>query len=195
VHGLDWKKELAHWESPRSVQDEIEHWDSILAKAAEPGWVSLGEEVRDLLLERKPAAPPVGLFHGDFQGTNLLFDKEGGERLVAILDWEISGIGAHLLDLGWLLVFIDPESWNPANRPIPSVPKPEPLIDLYEERTGRPVPDVRWYRAMAGYRFAVITGFNVMLHRKGKRNDPAWESLGLSVKALFGRAKEMLLGL
>jgi hypothetical protein len=55
--------------------------------------------------------------------------------------------------------------------------------------------DIAWYRAIAGYRFGVITGFNVMLHRRGKRHDPAWESLALSVPALFGRAKEMLLSL
>ena len=61
------------------------------------------------------------------KGTNLLFDKKrkpvlprpadagqvsslqpAGEQLVALLDWEISGISGHLLDLGWLLVFIDP---------------------------------------------------------------------------------------
>ena len=186
VHRLDWKNELADWESPRSIEEEIRHWDSILARAAEPEWVSQGEEVRALLLERQPAAPPVGLFHGDYQGSNLLFHKKEGEELVALLDWEISGIGAQLLDLGWLLVFIDPMSWSPEHGPIASVPPAEPLIALYEEEVGRKVEDIAWYRAMAGYRFGVITGFNVMLHRKGKRHDPAWESLALSVPALFG---------
>jgi aminoglycoside phosphotransferase (APT) family kinase protein len=195
VHQVDWKTELAAWESPRSIEQEIQHWDSILARAAEPEWVSQGEEIRRLLLERQPSDPPVGLFHGDYQGTNLLFRKEAGEKLVALLDWEISGIGAQLLDLGWLLVFIDPNSWHAEHGPIVSVPAAEPLIALYEEQVGRAVEDVAWYRAMAGYRFGVIAGFNVMLHRKGKRHDPAWESLALSVPALFARAKEMLLSL
>ncbi len=195
VHQLDWKSELAGWESPRSIEEEIRHWDSILARAAEPGWVSLGEEVRALLLERRPSAPPVGLFHGDYQGTNLLFHRREEEKLVALLDWEISGIGAQLLDLGWLLVFIDPMSWSPEYGPIASVPEAGPLISLYEETVQRKVEHIPWYRAMAGYRFGVITGFNVMLHRKGKRHDPAWEALGLSVPALFGRAREMLLRL
>jgi aminoglycoside phosphotransferase (APT) family kinase protein len=195
VHLLDWKNELAGWESPRSIEDEIGHWDSILARAAEPQWVTRGEEVRALLRERQPPAPPVGLFHGDYQGSNLLFQKKEGEELVALLDWEISGIGAQLLDLGWLLVFIDPMSWSPEYGPVASVPPADSLIALYEARVGRKVEDIAWYRAMAGYRFGVITGFNVMLHRRGKRHDPAWESLALSVPALFGRAKEMLLSL
>jgi len=195
VHRLDWRKELAGWDPPRSIEEEIGHWDSILARAAEPEWVSQGEEVRGLLLERQPEDPPVGVFHGDYQGTNLLFHNQDGEELVALLDWEISGIGAQLLDLGWLLVFIDPLSWSAEYGPIASVPPAEPLIALYEASTGRTVEDIAWYRAMAGYRFGVIAGFNVMLHRKGKRHDPEWEWLAFSVSALFGRAKEMLLSL
>ncbi|MGH7962351.1 MAG: phosphotransferase family protein, partial [Candidatus Binatia bacterium] len=125
VHQLDWRKELAGWEAPRALDTEIRFWDPILAKAAEPQWVTQGQEVRDLLLRHQPANPPVGLFHGDFQGSNFLFD---GNTLVALLDWEISGIGGQLLDLGWLIVFTDPASWSSTHGPIPSAPSAEELI-------------------------------------------------------------------
>lgn len=195
VHQLDWRTELAGWEAPRSLDAEIRFWDPILSKAAEPEWITWGEEVRDLLLARQPADPPIGLFHGDYQGTNLLFDKRAdGETLIALLDWEISGISGHLLDLGWLLVFIDPESWDAARRPIPTIPSITELVALYEDGMQRTVPNIAWYRALAGYRFGAITCFNVMLHRRGKRHDPEWELIAPSVKTLFGRAKELLLG-
>ncbi len=54
--------------------------------------------------------------------------------------------------------------------------------------------DVAWYRALAGYRFGVITGLNVMLHRTGKRVDPEWEHIALSAPALFNRAADLLTG-
>ncbi|MBI3302768.1 MAG: phosphotransferase family protein [Deltaproteobacteria bacterium] len=190
IHQLDWQKELAGWETPRALETEIRFWDNILAKAAEPQWVTQGQEVRDLLLQHQPKDPPIGLFHGDFQGSNFLFD---GETLVAVLDWEISGIGGQLLDLGWLLVFTDPESWDTPCKPIPSVPPAAELIALYEEGMQRKAQDVTWYRALAGYRFGVISGFNIMLHRRGKRDDPEWENIAPSVPFLFGRAKEMIL--
>ena len=190
LHRLDWQKELAGWETPRSLETEIRFWDSILAKAAEPQWITQGQAVRALLLQRQPQNPPIGLFHGDFQGSNFLFD---GETLVAVLDWEISGIGGQLLDLGWLLVFTDPESWDTECKPIPSVPPAAELIALYEEGMQRSVPDSAWYRALAGYRFGVISGLNVMLHRRGKRHDPEWEKIAPSVPFLFGCAKELLL--
>ncbi|MGH8005924.1 MAG: phosphotransferase family protein [Candidatus Binatia bacterium] len=191
VHQLDWRKELAGWEAPRALDTEIRFWDPILAKAAEPQWVTQGQEVRDLLLRHQPANPPVGLFHGDFQGSNFLFD---GNTLVALLDWEISGIGGQLLDLGWLIVFTDPASWSSTHGPIPSAPPAEELIAVYEESMQRAVPDIAWYRALAGYRFGSISGFNVMLHRTGKRIDPEWELIGPSTSVLFARAKEMLRG-
>ena len=194
VHQLDWKTELAGWEELRSLEQEIHFWDPILAKAAEPEWITWGEEVRELLLAHQPTDPPMGLFHGDYQGTNLLFDKRSdGEKLVALLDWEISGISGHLLDLGWLLVFIDPESWDSERRPITVTPPIEDLVALYEDGMQRTVPDIKWYRALAGYRFGAISCFNVMLHRRGKRHDPEWELIAPSVKTLFGRAKELLL--
>jgi aminoglycoside phosphotransferase (APT) family kinase protein len=189
IHQLDWRKELAGWEEPRSLETEIRFWDNILAKAAEPQWVTQGQEVRDLLLQHQPQDPPIGLFHGDFQGSNFLF---AGATLVAVLDWEISGIGGQLLDLGWLLVFTDPENWDTPCKPIASVPPPEELIAFYEEGMQRTVPDIVWYRALAGYRFGVISGFNIMLHRRGKRHDPEWERIASSVAFLFGRAREML---
>lgn len=213
VHQLDWKTELAGWEAPRSLEQEIRFWDPILAKAAEPEWITWGEEVRALLLAHQPADPPIGLFHGDYQGTNLLFDKKResvlprpadvgqvsslqpmGEKLVALLDWEISGISGHLLDLGWLLVFIDPESWDAERRPISTIPPIDELVALYEDGMQRKVPDINWYRALAGYRFGAISCFNVMLHRRGKRHDPEWDLIAPSVKTLFGRARELLLG-
>jgi aminoglycoside phosphotransferase (APT) family kinase protein len=190
IHQLDWQKDLAGWEDPRSLETEIRFWDNILAKAAEPQWVTQGQEVRDLLLQHQPQDPPIGLFHGDFQGSNFLFD---GEKLMAVLDWEISGIGGQLLDLGWLLVFTDPESWDTPCQPLVSLPPAEELIALYEEGRQCKAPDIAWYRALAGYRFGVISGFNIMLHRRGKRHDPEWERITSSVAFLFGRAKELVL--
>jgi len=190
THLLDWRTKLAGWETPRSLEEEIRFWDPILAKGAEPGWIAQGQEVRELLLQTQPHDPPIGLFHGDFQGSNFLFDDD---KLVAVLDWEISGIGGQLLDLGWLIVFTDPGSWTGVCTPIASIPSPEELVALYEEGVQRKIKAVAWYRALAGYRFGAISCFNVMLHRRGKRYDPEWENIAPSIPFLFGRAKEMIL--
>jgi len=190
THQLDWQRDLAGWEAPRALDAEIRFWDPILSKGAEQAWVTQGEEVRDLLLKTVPADAPIGLFHGDFQGSNFLFDDD---TLNAVLDWEISGIGGQLLDLGWLIVFADPASWTGLCSPISSAPSAGQIVAWYEEHAQRKLQDVSWFRALAGYRFGVISCFNVMLHRRGKRHDPEWENIAPSVPFLFGRAKEMVL--
>jgi aminoglycoside phosphotransferase (APT) family kinase protein len=192
IHAVDWQAELAGWEDPRPLEAELRFWDPLLAKSAEPAWIGMGERARDLLAASVPVEPRVGVFHGDFQTNNLLFDRG---RLVAVLDWEISGIGAQLLDLGWLLMMNDPASWADGDG-LAVVPPFVDLVAEYAAAAGRAVTldDVAWYRALAGYRFGVISCFNVMLHRSGKRPDPEWERIASSVPRLFGRAAELLGG-
>jgi aminoglycoside phosphotransferase (APT) family kinase protein len=197
-HSIDWQRDLAGWEPVKDLRTEITFWDPILAKAAEPHWRTMGERVRDLLLDRLPTQPRVGLFHGDFQTNNVLFDADasGRPQLVAVLDWEISGLGAQLLDLGWLLMMNDPESWDPAGASaLAEVPPFDDIVATYEDASGRGVDaaEVRFHRALSGFRFGAISGLNVMLHRTGKRPDEEWERIALSVPYLFGRAEELLL--
>jgi aminoglycoside phosphotransferase (APT) family kinase protein len=190
IHTFDWRANLADWEAPKELVAEIRFWDPILAKSAEPAWITLGEGVRDRLLATVPTIGHVGVFHGDFQTNNVLF-HEG--RLVAVLDWEISGIGDQLLDLGWLLMMNDAASWA-TGAELPVLPPFESLVERYAAATGRDVTmaDVDWFRALSGYRFGVISCFNVMLHRTGKRPDPEWDLIAPSVEYLFGRAGELL---
>lgn len=195
VHRVPWQTELAGWEEPKELADEVVFWDRLLDKASEssvgdPAWAALGRQTRSLLLRTLPTDPMVGVFHGDFQTNNLLF-HEG--RLQAVLDWEISGIGAQLIDLGWLVMMNDPQSWADGAA-LDAVPPFAELLGWYSAAADRPVTldDVAWYRALSGYRFGVISCFNVMLHRAGKRPDPEWDRIAPSVPYLFGRAAELV---
>jgi aminoglycoside phosphotransferase (APT) family kinase protein len=202
VHRVDHHLELADWESPRELADEIEFWTPILAKAAEPEWRAMGERARVALLDALPNDPLVGVFHGDFQTNNVLFEvnRPGtpvagrpSPRVIAVLDWEISGVGAQLLDIGWLLFMNDATSWADGAGLL-GVPAFDDIVAWYSAALGRRVSldDVAFYRALAGYRFGVISGLNVMLHRTGKRHDPEWERIALSVPAMFDRACELV---
>jgi aminoglycoside phosphotransferase (APT) family kinase protein len=151
THRLNWQKDLPNWETPRSLEEEIRFWDPILAKGAEPQWITQGQEVRDMLLQYRPQDPAIGLFHGDFQGSNFLFD---GDTLNAVLDWEISGIGGQLLDLGWLIVFSDLASWTGSCTPIATAPSAEEITTWYEEGMQQQAQDVagsaRWLGIVLG---------------------------------------------
>ncbi|HEY7295416.1 MAG TPA: phosphotransferase family protein [Dehalococcoidia bacterium] len=193
LHRLDWRRAIPEWAPPLEPEADVQRWDRFAERAADPELVRLWPELKRRLLERLPREPRMGIFHGDFQWSNLLYDT-GDYRLLAVIDWELAGVGPVLNDLGWLMVFSDPESWCHAGRSTAPLPLPAELQAIYGEAFGADPGDVAWFRALAGYKFAIIGGFNLMLHRRGKRHDPHWEELAPSIPRLFERAIEVLDG-
>jgi aminoglycoside phosphotransferase (APT) family kinase protein len=173
---------------PRRAADEVAHWHGIAARAAPGPWRGAVNRTRDLLLADAPPDARTGLVHGDFRAGNLLFD---GDRLTAVLDWEISSIGPQPLDLAWLLFFLSSRSWY-GSGPEYADEIAGDLTDRYRQRTGDPLTQLSWYSALARYRYIAIILFNHMLHRTGKRPDPLWDRMSLSVPALISEAERLL---
>jgi len=169
---------------------DVERWDRFAERAAEPELLALQPRVRQLLLDRIPADSRIGLYHGDFQWTNLLYSPRG--KLTAVIDWELCGIGPALNDLGWICLFSEPAAW--AHEHNHRMPRADELETWYREDCGGDIGASRWFRALAGYKFAIITGFNLMLHRRGKRDDPHWEEVRPSMQSNLEYALEMLTG-
>jgi aminoglycoside phosphotransferase (APT) family kinase protein len=190
VHRVDWRRSCAYLGDPIPFDQDVIRWDRFMPKVAEPERMVLQPRVRERLLATIPSGAPVGLFHGDFQPTNLFFSFAG--RLLAVIDWELCGLGATLNDLGWTVTFNDPPAWATEGGVAGFFSSPDALIAMYEEAYGARVPDIDWFRALAAYKFAIITGFNLGLHRRGKRPDATWEVTGLSLPTLLGRALELL---
>src|SRR4029450_116801 len=105
------------------------------------------------------------------------------------------GGGATLNDVGWIATFSDPEAWAGDGSGRPMFLDPATLVGPYTQAYGAPLPALNWFRALAAYKFAIISGFNLSLHRRGKRHDPAWEMTSLSMKRLGDRGWALLGGL
>ncbi|MFW6093330.1 MAG: phosphotransferase family protein [Pseudomonadota bacterium] len=171
-------------------EDDVTRWDRFHERAAEPERLRDVPAVRQKLLDQLPADAPVGIFHGDFQTANLFCSKDG--NLKAVIDWELTGIGATLNDVGWIATFSDPDAWPTEAGRRTMFLDPDTLVSLYSDAWGAPLPDLKWFRALAAYKFAIITGFNLSLHRRGKRHDPVWETTKEAMTPLIDRANELL---
>src|SRR4051794_11566256 len=106
-------------------------------------------------LERdRPEPGPTGFVHGDFRMGNLLVD---GERLTAVLDWELAHAGDQLEDLGWLCV----RAWrfHRADRPAAGLGTREELAAAYERHAGVSVDRdaLAWWELFGTLRWGVIT--------------------------------------
>ncbi|HKC51857.1 MAG TPA: phosphotransferase family protein, partial [Myxococcota bacterium] len=82
--------------------------------------------------------------------------------------------------------------WVRGGEVTPMLIPADELVELYERAWGEPLADVAWFRALAAYKFAIITGLNLGLHRRGKRHDPLWEVTGKSIVPLLERARALL---
>lgn len=188
VHQVDTAK-VGYLGQPVPFAEDVTRWDRFVEKSAEPSRMVNVPRVRQLLLDTMPTDAPVGIFHGDFQTANLFASDDA--QLLALIDWELTGIGATLNDVGWICTFSDPLAWDTAN-PRPMFLDPETLIDLYQQAMGHSVANLNWYRALAAYKFAIISGLNLALHRRGKRVDDTWETTAMSIEPLIDRALALL---
>ncbi|WP_405556876.1 phosphotransferase family protein [Streptomyces sp. NBC_01171] len=116
------------------------------------------DELHAALGRSLPTSPAPAVVHGDYRLDNVLIGE--GDRIEAILDWEMSTLGDPLTDLGLLVMYSQPLGM--AHSPVsttaeaPGHPTPAELIERYAERSGRDVSDVNWYTAFAWFKLAVI---------------------------------------
>lgn len=192
VHRFDWTSQLAGWETPRTMPDELDFWERLLDRAAEDAGIADGRRLVQALRRAEPDRHEIGLFHGDYQTNNVVFDAVDG-HVLAIVDWEIAGIGPVDVDIGWLSMMTDIEAWEKRRAAMLQVRiDPADIRGWYEAASGRDLVDFDWYRAYACFRYGSIAGFNVRLHRNGRRVDPENERIAPSVPTLFARGLDLV---
>jgi aminoglycoside phosphotransferase (APT) family kinase protein len=170
LHGLPLDRTGIGDEEPIGLQAEMLRWLWLMERAPEELTTRAGD-LGGLLAARIPAEQQPTLVHGDYHYGNMLFR---GHNVVAVLDWEIAEIGQPLLDLGCLCIVSHRRRYEGAPNPGGSIDVP--LEDLYR-LYGADAGDMRWYLALSLYKYASIFGYNLMLHRRGKRPDPMYEGL------------------
>jgi len=157
-------------EEPIGLQVEMMRWAMLMQRAPEELTARAGE-LGGLLAAQVPVGRQPTLVHGDYHFGNMLFR---GPEVVAVLDWEIAELGQPLVDLGCLCAMT-------LRRRFPGAPSPGGTVALDLDELfriyGVEASEMRWYVALSLYKYAAILGYNLMLHRKGRRPDPMYESL------------------
>jgi aminoglycoside phosphotransferase (APT) family kinase protein len=147
----------------------------------------------------RPATPTI--VHGDYRLGNTMMAAAAPARLVAIFDWEMATIGDPLADLGYLCaLWVDRDDPPLGMFEISGVTRRpgflsrDELIGRYEERSGRSMTDIRWYRALALWKAAVFMEGNYRRAVAGMTDDPYLKGFGEGVAELAERARELTLG-
>ncbi|HVC77316.1 MAG TPA: phosphotransferase family protein [Candidatus Micrarchaeaceae archaeon] len=172
-------------EAPVGLNGEMLRWLWLMQRAPEELTGRAGE-LGAVLAARVPQERPPTLVHGDFHYGNMLFK---GADVVAVLDWEIAQIGQPLLDLGCLCIVSHRRKYEGAPNPGGSI---DVAIEEMYEIYGADPGEMRWYLAMSLYKYAAIFGYNLMLHRRGKRPDPMYEGLTDTITGMIDEGIALL---
>ncbi|MEU7810940.1 phosphotransferase family protein [Pseudonocardia sp. NPDC049154] len=115
-----------------------------------------------------PAESGATLVHNDYRLGNVILGPSGA--VAAVLDWELATIGDPLFDVGYFLA-----SWPVAGEPLtptaqlgaavlePGYATRDELAERYAAATGRDLPNLRWYTALALWKLAVLYEYS---HRR-----------------------------
>jgi len=168
-----------------TLQAEMMRWAWLMQRAPEELTARAGQ-LGGLLASQVPPERKPTLVHGDYHYGNMLFR---GPEVVAVLDWEIAEIGQPLLDLGCLCIVSVRRQYQGAPNPCGAIDVAvEDLYGLYGADAG----EMRWYLALSLYKYASIFGYNLMLHRRGKRPDPMYEHLTDTITGMIDEGVALL---
>jgi aminoglycoside phosphotransferase (APT) family kinase protein len=185
LHALPLEQSGIGDEEPMPLVAEMMRWAMLMQRAPEE-LTSRAGELGGLLAAGAPAERTPTLVHGDYHYGNMLFH---GPQVVAVLDWEIAQIGQPLMDLGCLAIISHRSQFKDAESPGGTVALPDrDLFALY----GVDADEMNWYVAMSLYKYAAILGYNLMLHRRGKRPDPFYETLTTTITGMIDEGVTLL---
>jgi aminoglycoside phosphotransferase (APT) family kinase protein len=156
-------------EAPFLPAAEAERWGRLLRHAPD-SIAGPGRRLLTQLLETAPAPDQPVLAHGDFHYGNVLYSGTG---IAAVVDWEVASMGDPLTDYGSLVVAALRKGWGDPNNTMGDIGTPVNEI----MSVARDEQRARWFISAACSKYAAIFGYNLGLHRSGRRPDPIYEDL------------------
>ena len=205
IHAVDWRdagldgfgKPTGYLE--RQLRRFLGLWEHNRTRDI-PAVESVGEWLKANLPNPSPPTPAT-VVHGDYRLGNTMMAPDAPARLVAVFDWEMATIGDPLADLGYLCTL-----WVDRNDPTGGMfelsgvtreegfPLREELVARYEERSGRSMTDIRWYRTLALWKSIVFMEGNYKRAMSGATDDPYLKGFGEGVIQLAQRAEALARG-
>ena len=148
--------------------------------------------------EHMPVSPAPTIVHNDWKHDNLVLSPEL-DRIVGVLDWEMSTIGDPLIDLGTTLAYWVENGDDELLKGVAFCPTTadgsftrKEAVLRYAEKSGRDLSTVLFYYVFALFKNAVVAQQIYARWKKGLTKDERFGTFIWGVRALAAQAQRAL---
>ena len=121
-----------------------------------PAYPSVIDRSLRMLRDSAPGEQlPVGLVWGDARPANVICDH-GSFDIIALLDWELAGIGVAESEIMWLQEMNWVRTEGAGLAPLPGFLSSSASITHYEAKIGRQLKHLDWFAQLAATRVAIF---------------------------------------
>ncbi|MDT7544386.1 MAG: hypothetical protein QOE99_496 [Actinomycetota bacterium] len=155
LHRLDWR-ELGLAFLGGGLGDGLAYYESFLECVEKDEPVPMARRALAWLRANLPPEEPSVLTWGDARIGNVMYDDDGA--VLAVLDWEMVGLGTPAQDVAWALFLDRHHSEGCDVRRLEGFPSTAETVAHYEERSGLRLSHMDFYEVYSAFRFCVIMG-------------------------------------
>jgi aminoglycoside phosphotransferase (APT) family kinase protein len=179
----------------RQVRGWAERWNR--AKTEE---IPDMDKVVKWLHDALPPSVDATLVHNDYKLDNVMLRPEG-DRVEAVLDWEMTTIGDPLADLGLTMCYWtwanvaaegDPHPATPGLTAQPGWYTRDQFLQRYAERTGRDLTHIRYHEVLGIFKLAVILQQIFYRFHRGQTLDERFRTFDRRVSGLIRLAASLI---
>jgi aminoglycoside phosphotransferase (APT) family kinase protein len=151
----------------RDNGDALDYWEEYLSWSAHGHPVPALADALDWCRRHRPDDEPApALLWGDVRLENMVLGDD--LRPVAVLDWDMTEVGAPEHDLAWL-TSLDLTAHALFGTRAEGFPDRAAAVARFEELIGRAVRDLEWYETFAMVRSsAIMTRIGILRQDNGK---------------------------
>jgi aminoglycoside phosphotransferase (APT) family kinase protein len=155
LHQLDWRACGLDFLAG-GLGEGLAYYESFLERVEKDEAVPMARRALDWLRSNLPSDERVVMTWGDARIGNVMYDGDG--RVLAVLDWEMVGLGAPAQDVAWALLLDRHHSEGCDVPRLEGFPSTAETVAHYEARSGIALRDMGFYEVYSAFRFCVIMG-------------------------------------
>lgn len=160
------------------------------------------EAIMAWLLEKMPAeAARPGIIHNDYKFDNIVLDRDNPQRIIAVLDWEMTTIGDPLMDLGSTLGYWVEATDPPERHRVRSMPTHQAgalsrreFVDLYGRLSGLRMENFDFYYCFGLFRLIVIIQQIYYRYYHGQTRNKRFKEFAQGIPVLEKAARNLISG-